>query len=316
MRLASARDFKQTLIHGLRALPTHWTDTALTRDAFADTSPDIAIGLAPLGHDEFAVVVHLQRKAPESLELLEHFAMKYPREVQTRFVGRVKPHGGGSPRSRPVDIGCSVGHASGSAGTAGPFVKLANGWLALASNNHVLALENTAAVGDPILQPGPADGGSSADRIAHLAMFVPLTTTGANYVDAAVALPDPDTPFEPSMVPGIGRLMGTHAGVIDENLIVTKRGRTTGVTRGFVSAFEVDAVEVDYQMGVLIFDQQLAVDSFDASDFSLHGDSGSLVVTEESREALGLLFAGSEYGPTYVNPIHDVLANLSADLAY
>src|SRR5438309_2051812 len=40
------------------------------------------------------------------------------------------------------------------------------------SNNHILANSNAARIGDPILQPGPADAGTRDDTIATLERFV------------------------------------------------------------------------------------------------------------------------------------------------
>jgi hypothetical protein len=47
--------------------------------------------------------------------------------------------------------------------------------------------------------------------------------------------------------------------------------------------------------------------------FSDGGDSGSLIVNSEMYAA-ALLFAGTENGPTFANPIGAVLDQLDADL--
>ncbi|MBW2739249.1 MAG: hypothetical protein JRE64_10480 [Deltaproteobacteria bacterium] len=47
------------------------------------------------------------------------------------------------------------------------------------SNNHVLANSNAAEIGDPVLQPGPHDGGRyPEDHIADLEQFVPINIIG------------------------------------------------------------------------------------------------------------------------------------------
>ena len=58
------------------------------------------------------------------------------------------------------------------------------------SNNHVLAGVNTASIGDPIIQPGDADGGHDpGDRIATLAAYQTIDFSGGtNTMDAAIAL--------------------------------------------------------------------------------------------------------------------------------
>jgi len=77
-------------------------------------------------------------------------------------------------KHRPIVPGTSVGHLDITAGTLGVVVKK-NGEDYILSNNHVLANTNTARVGDAIYQPGPIDGGSSRDTVAHLSEFVPIS---------------------------------------------------------------------------------------------------------------------------------------------
>jgi hypothetical protein len=62
-------------------------------------------------------------------------------------------------RFRPAPGGVSVGHVAITAGTLGCWVTK-NGQKVILSNNHVLANSNDAEIGDPILQPGPFDGGN------------------------------------------------------------------------------------------------------------------------------------------------------------
>ena len=77
-------------------------------------------------------------------------------------------------RYRPAPGGVSIGHRDITAGTLGCLVKK-DGETFILSNNHVLANSNNATKGDPILQPGPHDGGTLAnDVIAHLESFVPI----------------------------------------------------------------------------------------------------------------------------------------------
>jgi len=84
-------------------------------------------------------------------------------------------------RIRPAKGGFSVGHHKITAGTIAtcvydltPFPSIPRKYYLL-SNNHVLANSNDAKIGDPILQPGPYDGGKiPADIIARLSRFVPI----------------------------------------------------------------------------------------------------------------------------------------------
>lgn len=79
---------------------------------------------------------------------------------------------------RPAPGGVSIGHVDITAGTLGCLVRR-NGETVILSNNHVLANSNEASVGDPILQPGPVDGGRHPqDQIATLLDFVPIIFPG------------------------------------------------------------------------------------------------------------------------------------------
>ena len=99
-----------------------------------------------------------------------------------------------------------------------------------------------------------------------------------------------------------------------------KVGRTTGVRHGRVTAFELDGVTVDYDMGRLTFDDQIEIEGEGKRSFSDAGDSGSLIVDDE-RMASALLFAGGDHGGTngkgltYANPIDAVLRALRVELA-
>src|SRR5438046_1832351 len=74
-------------------------------------------------------------------------------------------------RYRPPTGGGSVGHFKITAGTIACLVRKDRA-LYILSNNHVLANVNTGQAGDPVLQPGPYDGGRvPADVIAKLSQF-------------------------------------------------------------------------------------------------------------------------------------------------
>jgi hypothetical protein len=101
---------------------------------------------------------------------------------------------------------------------------------------------------------------------------------------------------------------------------VAKLGRTTGVTYGRVTAFELDNVVIRYDIGNLRFDNQIEIEGAGSLPFSDGGDSGSLIVTTDKR-GVALLFAGGDQGGangqglTYASPLHDVLDALDVDLA-
>ncbi len=121
-----------------------------------------------------------------------------------------------------------------------------------------------ATEGDPALQPGPADGGTDADRIGTLTAFQRFVATG-NLVDAAVAALDDGVDADPTGYPG-GALLAQvlSAEDVDPDEAVEKVGRTTGHTRGRITAVEVDGVGVQYDEGVVhTFDDQIEIEGAD-----------------------------------------------------
>src|SRR5947207_976779 len=204
----------------------------------------------------------------------------------------------------------------------------------VASQGPLFARANVVgvAIGDPILQPGPVDGGRLQDAVARLTDFVPihfnersvgpvgrllqravgpilgvlglslkrLPKGRMNLVDAAVAEPI-DTNLISADILDIGRVTESAEATI--GAVVRKSGRTTGLTDGHVTAIDA-VVEVDYGGGkTAMFRGQIVSDLL-----SKGGDSGSLIV-DDRRRAVGLLFAG---GPTttLINPIGAVMQAL------
>ncbi|MEW6207610.1 MAG: serine protease [Acidobacteriota bacterium] len=226
-------------------------------------------------------------------------------------------------RERPAPSGISIGHFDITAGTLGGLVRdKETGNVVILSNNHVLANSNAASLGDPILQPGPADGGTDpADRIATLTRFVEILFDGSeNRVDCAIA-----TPVEPNSViwntKDVGPQTPLEARVLTEDDLgdfVHKTGRTTEHTQGFVQAlFATVTVKYDLFQKATFVDQIIVSQSPAEEAFSNGGDSGSLVYDSQNR-CVGLLFAGSEGSAespatTIVNPINFVLQQLNIE---
>ena len=248
--------------------------------------------------------------------------------------------GGGEPlavapqslarRIRPAEGGYSVGHVRITAGTIATCVYdiLPGGAVSppshglglppryyILSNNHVLANSNDANLGDPILQPGPFDGGTDpADRIARLSRFIPITfdppvprAQHQNLVDAAVAAGEfHDLDRE---IYWIGYVRGWRRKAnVTVGTIVQKTGRTTNYTTGRITAINA-TVDVGYGGGrVARF-----IDQIVTTNISAGGDSGSLVTTLDDV-AVGLLFAGSSIA-TIVNQIENVRSLLRVEVA-
>jgi hypothetical protein len=225
--------------------------------------------------------------------------------VTGQFMARSDP----TTRQRPAPLGSSVGHFSITAGSIGARVVDGDGNVYVLSNNHVLANSNDAALGDAIYQPGPYDGGTSADGIATLSAFRPIDFSGgANPFDAAIALSTTSSLGNASPADdGYGRpsalLFGdtTPAGLFADvtkllNVPVQKYGRTTKLTKGKITGIN-GTVTVCYEVVSIFciksarFTDQLIID---AAGFSGGGDSGSLIVSDDGTlRPVALLFAGS-----------------------
>ncbi|HLM04214.1 MAG TPA: hypothetical protein VK402_03370 [Blastococcus sp.] len=310
----TARELKARILDGL---PTAAAAAAADTDA---PWPWVAVGLTPAGEGRARVAVRLQRDADHAL--LPDLGAAASAELEVRVIGRVRALSSPAPdglrrRVRPLRPGLSVAHPAVTAGTLGGFVRTVSG-LAILSNNHVLAASDAALLGDPALQPGPADGGVAEDRVATLAAFERFTAGAPNLVDAAVATLDPGIDADPGDLPG-GPLTGPVPGAldIDPDEPVEKVGRTTGHTRGRITAVEVDAVAVQYDEVVHRFDDQIEIEGLTGA-FSAGGDSGSVIWRSRDRAPTALLFAGSATGGsagggvTFANPLATVLRVLAA----
>ena len=203
-------------------------------------------------------------------------------------------------RLRPCPGGHSIGHPDVTAGTLGCLVKdKTNGKTVILSNNHVLANSNDAAIGDPIVQPGSADGGTDPqDTIATLTRFQKIDFAESNLIDAAIATPlEPISDYVIHSIKDVGNNIPTTArdiSVADLGELAKKSGRTTEFTTGVIDAVNV-TVTVKYggfQKATFV-DQFVIEGAVGDPDISAGGDSGSAVL-DANNNLIGLLFAGSQ----------------------
>lgn len=204
------------------------------------------------------------------------------------------------------------------------------------SNNHVLARSDTGAVGAPnvgdtIVQPGLIDNGCSpAFTAGTLSQFFNMENGPAPKIDAALALINPggvdatgtilqlggtNNNNQPTNAPpraGSG-ITPSQALGSPHNGLIAKSGRSTGLTCSAIFSTSTN-VSVEYQKGCgtgntfkVSYTNQIDVTN---NGFSAAGDSGSLIVTQDSAEAVALLFAGSS-SDVLGNPIADVLNGLA-----
>lgn len=160
--------------------------------------------------NELALVAMVEQKMPVA-------AMSDDDKVPAEFggvktdvmeVGVIRAQANSNSRDhwRPtIPGGVSIAHHMITAGTYGVMVYDSNGTAYILSNNHVLANSNDAFVNDPILQPGPTDGGANpADVVAVLNRYAKLSYVDENVVGdpnpviggspAPTPEPDPTTP--------------------------------------------------------------------------------------------------------------------------
>ena len=329
MNIDSARALKAQLVtkqlQPLTVAPKMAATLGVAARAFSELERfprTMALGIVRKSKSDFQLAVRIQNRALEQSPQLEAIRKSAKGEVDVRYVGRVvKRAPWNQSRQRPLLIGASVGHFRITAGTLGCFVKTRSaGAPRILSNNHVLADENRGMKGDAVIQPGKYDGGKKAkDSIGALDNSVKLKGNGVNFVDAAIASIKQSVQFDSRTLRGLRELKGIGPDFLDAGDEVSKVGRTTEVTHGRVTAFELDNVVVAYDVGNLRFDNQIEIEGSGTGPFSQGGDSGSLIVDADCQ-AVALLFAGGDQGGTngqgltFANPIRAVFDALKIDL--
>jgi hypothetical protein len=237
---------------------------------------------------------------------------------------------GENAQSGAVELGSSGGNVKDAnpgvaccGGTLGSLVNR-NGTLFILSNNHVLADSDTGTIGDGIIQPGLIDTNctsTGATTVANLSQFFTLEGNPPNPVDAAIAqivagrvdttgnILLLGTSVDAGGVPVPGAPMAGSGILANIGDAVAKGGRSSGLTCSTVGSVSVTAT-VQYQKGCgtgttfnVMYMNQISVNG---GTFSTEGDSGSLIVRQDTANPVALLFAGSDTD-TVGNPIGDVL---------
>lgn len=300
--------------------------------------------------DELSMVCMVEKKIrKEELKKRDLIPTKI-KEVTTDViqVGKIKAlQIDKKARHRPCPMGTSGGHYMITAGTNGELLRdKKTGKMCIGTNNHVGANSNDAEIGDPYLQPGPYDGGTTRDDIiGNLLRFVPIEFVGDpslcsaarfwsgfynvparlfgrrtrlkpvieypeyNQVDAAmIEVDEKDVSAE---IVDIGVPKGVGQAQLD--ILVQKSGRTTCHTvDGLITGIDATIGPISYGPGKFAYFKDQIVISKEG--FSAGGDSGSLVLDMEGY-AVGKLFAGSEAEKiTIANHIQSYLDLLDAEL--
>lgn len=239
--------------------------------------------------------------------------------------------------SRHYTCGSSISPGNDpSAGTLGALVRLADGVMHGLTNNHVSALCSHVEIGTPILAPGVIDVRANAIDPFTLGFHVrALEMHHGSVGNINIAMNTDAAIFRIRDESNVSSMQGnaydTPIAVADpmEGMRVAKVGRTTGYTRGQIVSRELRPAGVNYHaqghgFSSLIWFGNVFTIHGAGSEFSLSGDSGSLVVQiDESHRplaAVGLIFAG---GPdssapggakSLMLPLRPILEELGATL--
>jgi hypothetical protein len=240
----------------------------------------------------------------------------------------------------PVELGSSGGNAHDfvnntskntitcCGGTLGSLVTR-GGVQYILSDNHILARSDGATVGDAIIQPGLIDTATcttaGTTTVANLSQFSNLQANPSPNVDAAIAQVIAGKVDPAGKIIYLGGSVdangvpvtdapqggaGLSAGSVAVGRPVAKSGRSTGLTCSTVEATNI-LTSVSYTVNcdgtgtkfTANYANQIGVIG---GDFSGEGDSGSLIVTQDTASPLALLYAGSDTD-TVGNPVADVL---------
>jgi hypothetical protein len=288
------------------------------RAAIRDHLFDPNVGMVDFGHpehngkiawDELAVRIHVKRKlAAPALEAASAAGMTnpippfiggFPTDVP-EGIYRPRAAGWGPPRptrssnlhqalNSPLCGGISISdefhNAAGTLG--GRVIDRATGAGMILSNWHVLVAAWTARPGQRIYQPGRLDGGTSANVIATLtrdAMSVNL--------DAAVATLTGSRPLVNDQLE-LGAVIGVGQAVL--GMQVVKSGRTSGVTRGVVTAVQGTA-RINYRGIWRIIRQVVTIEPRSGLEqVSAPGDSSSWWLDPQTMQTIAMHFAGSDF---------------------
>jgi hypothetical protein len=247
---------------------------------------------------------------------------------QTAQTGAMELGTSGSNIHASTQNGTSISCCGGTLGSQ----VVRNGTNYILSNNHVLANSDSAAIGDAIIQPGLIDNpapntctSTGTETAANLSQFFTLEGNPPNPVDAAIAQivsGKVDTSgnilllgatADANGVPVAGAPQAGSGEAPTLGIAVAKSGRTTGLTCSTIASIS-DAFSVNYQKTcggstsfTVNYTNQISVAS---GEFSNEGDSGSLIVRQDTANPVALLFGGSDTD-SVGNPIGDVLLALA-----
>jgi hypothetical protein len=323
---AGVLDDTHAAIRAVMAVQSEITPSLMEQSEILGT----AVGVDGAG--VLVLTIYVDRDAANAGEVIRNL----PREfrgvgVQIHLTDEIHAMAHTARQAPPIQLGTSGGWSKDLAngyccgGTLGSLVAI-GGYQYILSNYHVFESDivsggnrTTAQTGDPIIQPGLIDVNCNKNNAQTVGTLVKKSSLPYSNVDCAIA----------RVVSGMVRTDGAilEIGTISRyiasaaiNQGVKKSGRTTGLTRSWISGLNA-TVRVTYDnecAGGTAFTKTFTgqiVIANKGKRFLNSGDSGSLLVQNVTTNprALGLLFAGSSTS-AIANPINQVLTFLGATM--
>src|SRR6266851_4323692 len=178
-----------------------------------------------------------------------------------------------------------------------------SGVMGFVSCNHVIAAADSAADGDGVLSPAPSDGGlAPRDIVGFIDGRYPRLHAKPT-LDCAFARLAENVHFE---VAGTNAIISSRLALPHECREVEKIGRTSGRTRGVITATDMENVEIDFPFGLVRFNGMIEITPEGPHPFCRPGDSGALLFAGDGRP-VGLVMAAARGGVAYAQPLGSVL---------
>lgn len=285
----------------------------------------LAVGYSNKG-DGLGYVLELRPRNSRTSELSNKIASKIPDGVNIELLSQqpkiIKPVGTVRDNfykplcemSRPIHLGLQItdGH---SISTIAGFIEDKDGNTCMLGCYHGMTSMGMVDINAPIYQPGFTQGRtmvSGKGKVAIISDYTKLSIRGINNSDSAAAKLDDGVEVIGNRIPlgydflfeGFPIILPPPGFRLEKGSSVYKIGRSTGLTKGIFKAESIDDVLFwdEGNHGVqnkYAFNNVIQVDWIDdEQDFSLPGDSGSLLFCEaptgKELYALGTLFAAGE----------------------
>jgi hypothetical protein len=318
MKVQSCRDLKSELFERAAErygeVVTFYRAKKATKDSIVKVrKPDfLALGIAPSRDGKSPRLAVRVAKGKSNYQRARKLLAeaKIP-ESEIDFVSGVEY----KAQQEILRIGWTGAHPNLCRGTLGAIVQDDHNTLFILSNNHVLTNTQTAARGDPIVQPSRCD--ASGVVVGHLDWWEPLEAGTHDVALAkvhgaslkridALKVRGTSKPIDP-------RPISDRDGATN----VFKAGARSAVTRGRVTAYDIENERVTYRKPdgstfQVIFEDTLLIEIERDNPnlkFSEEGDSGAVVFEQDSVRPYALLFAG-----TTKQGMHKTLASFMPDV--